>query len=130
VRDHVRTLKAFSTWLNIEGYTKENRLANLKLPKPEETIIEPLTEEEVMIVLGSIDQKASVGPRNYTMVLLMLDTGLRAGGVVNAELANFKPAEGYLKVKEKGNKVVKILLILLFVPIFITHNVTFDTGAP
>ena len=104
VRDHVRTLKAFSTWLYIEEYTKENVLKNLKLPKPEETIIEPLSEDETIIILDSIDQKTAVGRRNHTMALLMLDTGLRAGGVAGAELENFKPTEGYLKVKGKGNK--------------------------
>ncbi len=104
IRDHVRTLKAFSTWLYVEGYTKENRLVNLKLPKPEELIIEPLTENEITITLDTIDQKTPVGRRNHTMVLLMFDTGLRAGGVASAELTNFKPTEGYLKVKGKGNK--------------------------
>ena len=45
-----------------------------------------------------------MGRRNYAIALLMLDTGLRAGGVAGAELANYKPTEGYLKVKGKGNK--------------------------
>ena len=104
VRDHIRTLKAFASWLNIEGYTRENVLKNLKLPRPEEIIIEPLSEEEVMTILNGIDQETSVGRRNHTMVLLMLDTGLRAGEVAGAELTNFKPTEGYLKIKGKGNK--------------------------
>ncbi|MFC1982742.1 tyrosine-type recombinase/integrase [Chloroflexota bacterium] len=104
VRDHVRTLKTFSTWLHIEGYTREKRLANLKLPKPEEIIIEPLAEDEVITVLDSIDQKTRVGQRNHVIVFLMLDTGLRVGEVTGAELMNFKPADGYLKVKGKGKK--------------------------
>ena len=33
LRCHSRALKAFSTWLHREGYTSENRLKNLKLPK-------------------------------------------------------------------------------------------------
>jgi site-specific recombinase XerD len=104
VRDHVRTIKAFASWLYAEGYTRKNILKNLKLPKPEEIIIEPLSEDETIVTLDSIDQKTPVGRRNHTMVLLMLDTGLRAGEVAGAELTNFKPTEGYLKVKGKGNK--------------------------
>jgi site-specific recombinase XerD len=104
IRDHVRTLKAFASWLNVEGYTCENRLSNLKLPKPEGTIIEPLSEDEIMITLNSIDLNTQVGRRNHAMVVLMLDTGLRAGEVAGAELLNFKPTEGFLKVKGKGNK--------------------------
>jgi len=104
VRDHVRTIKAFASWLYVEGYTRENRLKNLKLPKPEELIIEPLTEDEINITLNTIDQKTPVGRRNYVMVVLMLDTGVRAGETANAELKNFKPIEGCLKVMGKGKK--------------------------
>ena len=70
VRDHVRTLKAFSTWLHTEGYTRDNRLANLKLPKLEELIIEPLTEEEVTIIADAINQKTLIGRRNYVMYII------------------------------------------------------------
>ena len=104
IRDHIRTLKAFASWLYVEGYTRENRLVNLKLPKPEELIIKPLNEDETIITLNSIDQKAQVGRRNHTIVLLMLDTGLRAGEVATAQLTNFKPVEGCLKVMGKDRK--------------------------
>ena len=104
IRDHVRTIKAFASWLYIEEYTRENILKNLKLPKPEELIIEPLSEDETIIILNSIDQKTPVCRRNHAMAVLMLDTGLRAGEVASAELANFKPTEGCLKVMGKGKK--------------------------
>ncbi len=104
IRDHVRTIKAFASWLDIEGYTRENILKNLKLPKPEKTIIEPLSEDETIITLKSIDQKTQVGRRNHAMTVLMFDTGLRAGEVASAELTNFKPVEGWLKVMGKGKK--------------------------
>lgn len=106
VRDHIRTLKAFSSWLYTEGYTRENRLANLKLPKPEELIIEPLSEDEIINTLNSIDQKTQVGRRNHTIVFLMLDTGLRAGEVASAELANLSQRKVVsrlrVRVRRKG----------------------------
>ncbi|MCK4793160.1 MAG: hypothetical protein KAV87_56035, partial [Desulfobacteraceae bacterium] len=46
VQCHVRALKAFSSWLYAEGYTLDNRLKNLKIPKAPVTVIEPLTPEE------------------------------------------------------------------------------------
>lgn len=67
-------------------------------------IIEPLNEDEITITLNTIDQKTLVGRRNYVIVVLMLDTGLRVGEVANAELKNFKPIEGCLKVMGKGKK--------------------------
>jgi len=47
VQCHVRALKAFSSWLYAEGYTLDNRLKNLKIPKAPVTVIEPLTAEEI-----------------------------------------------------------------------------------
>jgi site-specific recombinase XerD len=104
IRDHIRTLKAFSTWLYVEGYTRENRLKNLKLPKPELLIIEPLTPGEIAIILDAIDQKKAAGRRNHVIIVLMLDTGLRASEVVGANLKDFKPMEGCVKVMGEGKK--------------------------
>lgn len=104
IRDHIRTLKAFSTWLYTEGYTGENRLKNLKLPKPEDLIIQPLTEEEITIILDAIDQKTPTSRRNYAIVVLMLDTGLRVSEVVDTRLQNFNRIDGCIKVMGKGKK--------------------------
>ncbi len=43
----VRALKAFASWLFREGYTDDNVLANLKLPKIPKKVIEPLTQDEI-----------------------------------------------------------------------------------
>jgi site-specific recombinase XerD len=64
---HVRALKAFSSWLYSEGYTEENRLKNLKLPKAPATIVEPLTElpqfEVASNLEGSFSRSRSQRPR-------------------------------------------------------------------
>ena len=57
VQCHVRALKAFSTWLYLEGYTPENRLQNLKLPKAPSKIIEPLTSQEIKKVVKQYQQE-------------------------------------------------------------------------
>lgn len=61
VQCHVRALKAFSSWLHSEGYTEENRLKNLKLPKAPITVMEPLTPEETKRIIGSINRKTRTG---------------------------------------------------------------------
>ena len=54
VQCHVRAVKAFSSWLYAEGYTDENRLKALKLPKAPVKIMEPLSSEEIKVVIDSI----------------------------------------------------------------------------
>jgi len=104
VQCHVRALKAFSSWLYAEGYTPENRLKNLKIPKAPVTIIEPLTPEEINNITASINKKLPTGSRNYALFATLLDTGLRASEIVNITLSKLNLKDGYIKVMGKGSK--------------------------
>jgi site-specific recombinase XerD len=104
VQCHVRALKAFGSWLCREGYTADNRLTNVRIPKAPEKMIEPLTPAEIRRILRSIDRTTPMGLRNHAMVVLMLDTGLRASEVTSLELAHLNLEKGYLKVMGKGAK--------------------------
>lgn len=104
VQCHVRGLKTFSSWLYTEGYTTENRLKNLKLPKAPDTIIEPLTPEEIRIVINAINKDSATGFRNYAIFVTTLDTGLRASEIANATLSHLNLEDGYIKVMGKGAK--------------------------
>lgn len=104
VQCHVRALKAFSTWLYLEGHTKENRLKNLKLPKAPSKIIEPLTPEEIREVVASINKSSPTGLRNHAILATLLDTGLRASEVAKITLGHLNLKDGYIKVMGKGAK--------------------------
>jgi len=104
VQCHVRALKAFSSWLYSEGYTEENRLKNLKIPKAPVTVIEPLTPEEIKKITASINKKSPTGTRNYALFATLLDTGLRSSEAAGITLSNLNLADGYIKVMGKGSK--------------------------
>ncbi len=104
LRCHTRSLKAFSTWLYSEGYTIENRLKNLKLPKASAKLIEPLTPEEIKKISASINKKLPTGSRNYAIFATLLDTGLRASEAAGITLNNLNLTDGYIKVMGKGSK--------------------------
>jgi len=104
VQCHVRALKAFSSWLYADGYTIDNRLKNLKIPKAPVLVVEPLTPEEIKKVTASIDKKSPTGTRNYAIFATLLDTGLRASGAAGITLPNLNLTDGYIKVMGKGSK--------------------------
>jgi site-specific recombinase XerD len=104
VQCHVRSLKAFSSWLYSEGYTDENSLKNLKLPKAPVKIVEPLTPEEIKTVMGVIDRDSVTGFRNYAIVATLLDVGLRASEIADVILGQLNLDAGYIKVMGKGAK--------------------------
>lgn len=101
---HIRALKAFASWLYADGYTDENRLKNLKLPKAPVTVIEPLTPQEINKTLASINKKSSTGARNNAIFATLLDTGLRASEAAGITLSNLNLTDGFIKVMGKGAK--------------------------
>ncbi len=104
VHKHVTTLRAFSNWIHHEGYTKQPLFEMLELPKLPQIKIEVLSPEEIQKLLSVINPNTFMGSRLYAMVVLMIDSGLRAGEVVAVKLADVDWERGVFKVFGKGSK--------------------------
>ncbi len=100
----VRGLRAFSTWLNEDGYTDTNILKPLKPPKATQKVKEVLTDEEVKRLLAAFDRDEPFGARGFAMIWTILDCGLRAFEICGLHTENAHLEQGYLKVLGKGNK--------------------------
>jgi len=120
VQCHARSLKAWASFLYTEGYTDQNILQNLKLPKAASKVMEPLTPQEIKKVVSSIDRKLYSGERNHTMLVTLLDTGLRASEAADITLDNLNLKDGYIKVMGKGDKE-RIVPIGKFVQMELLH---------
>ena len=94
----------FSKWLLEEGYTKSDLFARLKVPKTPETVIEVLSDEEIRRLVSEINPQSLIGARLYAIVLLLLDTGLRATELCTLTQANTDLADSSVKVMGKGKK--------------------------
>ena len=86
VHGYVRTIKAFWSWLLAEGYITRNPMTNLKLPKTPRKVITTFSQEQSQRILNSIDRKIHHGFRNFTMILLLLDTGIRLSELINLQM--------------------------------------------
>lgn len=104
VQGHVRTLRAFSSWLQREGYLEENVLSRLRVPKAANEEIVPLTPDEIAYILSYLTNDTAVGCRKCAIVYLMLDAGLRVSEVVNLTMEKVDLDQGQLLVTGKGNK--------------------------
>ncbi len=104
IQGKVRALKAFASWLFNEGYTTDNVLYNLKLPKAPENLIEPLTSVEIDQLVKCQNPLTSLGCRNIAILVLLLDTGVRLSELCGLRSDDAHVEEGYLKVMGKGSK--------------------------
>lgn len=104
VQGKARALKAFSSWLYAEGYTTDNLLAGLKLPKVPIKMIEPLTVTEIEQLISVQNPLTAIGSRNTAILITLLDTGLRCSELSDLSLDDAHIQDGYLKVNGKDNK--------------------------
>jgi integrase/recombinase XerC/integrase/recombinase XerD len=104
IQGKVRALKAFSSWLFNEGYTCENILLTLKVPKAPLNLIEPLTDQEIDKLISYQNPLTAIGSRNIAILILLLDSGIRVSELCSIKNEDAHIEEGYLKVFGKGSR--------------------------
>jgi len=104
VQDHIRAIKAFWSWLQDNGYIEKNILVKYPLPKVPKIIIKTLTIDQIKLFLKAIDKSSSVGARNYCIILLMIDNGMRISEVVSIQISDIDLSRCRVKIIGKGKK--------------------------
>jgi site-specific recombinase XerD len=104
VHGHVRTLRAFFSWLETEGLIATNPAKSLKPPKVCQKVVSTLSDEEIRAILGILASVNSSNVRNQTIFMLLIDTGLRMGELINLKMDDVHMNYGLLKVTGKGKK--------------------------
>jgi len=127
VRTKVRAVRAFFSWLHKEGFTEANLLADLRPPKAPRKLVRVLTTEEIRKLLSAIDRKTTVGARDFAIVTMLLDTGLRLSEVTNLQMRDLLLENGYVKVLGKGGKE-RIVPFGATVSLALTRYIAFFRG--
>jgi site-specific recombinase XerD len=104
IHGYVRALKAFSNWIFQEGFTRANSLDRLKRPALPKVVISTLTDDEIKALVGSVNPNCMLGARGLLIVVMLLDTGLRANELLGLTLGNTDLSGDRIKVTGKGNK--------------------------
>ena len=104
IQTYIRALRVFLSWCYSEGYINENIPERFKLPKAQRKKIDVLTDSEIERLFACLKGRDFYSVRNYCIVALMLDSGLRLNEVVTLRRDKIHIAEGYAIVNGKGNK--------------------------
>ena len=103
-----RAVRAFCTWAFDEEYLEDNVMRRLKLPKLPTTFPEPLNEEEIQRVLTASLNSTTERLRNFAIIMVFLDTGIRLDELVNIRLSRVDFAIGEMTIFGKGSKERKV----------------------
>jgi len=106
ITGQVRTIKTFASWLCKEGHTRDHMLKRLSLPQVPKPLTMPLTEQKIQRIFSCLNTKTRVGARDYTMILLFLDTGIPASELCDLPFDHVRPEKepGWMKVRGKRDK--------------------------
>lgn len=104
IRNYTIDLKTFFNYLTDEEYC-DNKFSGVRIIKAERKMIVPLFLNEVENLDKLFNLKLTVGRRNYCIIHLMLDAGLRFSEVrdLRCQDVNFKNSYIHV-VYSKGNK--------------------------
>ncbi|HLW03113.1 MAG TPA: tyrosine-type recombinase/integrase [Ktedonobacterales bacterium] len=102
VRGYVRALKVFFVWCVDEDLLSTNPATRLRQPKAPVFLVPTFSPEHINALLVACDQKTPLGFRNYVLLLLLLDTGMRVPELCGLRLADVH--DRYVKVFGKGRK--------------------------
>jgi site-specific recombinase XerD len=107
VRTYVRSLTVFASWLHDpkQGYTADQRLALLPMPRKGDVQKMPLDTHEVEALLAACDTTTVLGSRDHALLLTLLDGSLRASEVTGLSVGEVNLEKGTLFIRfGKGQK--------------------------
>jgi site-specific recombinase XerD len=110
-------LSALWTFAYDESLAHANLLRQIERPRPEKRAIEPFSDEDLRAMLSALangktyrnhgtfaSNELPNQERNRAIILLLLDTGLRADELCQARIADLDTRNLYIKVFGKGSK--------------------------
>jgi integrase/recombinase XerD len=104
-RSRQLALRRFSAWLVEEGEVVLDPLLGIKAPKLDTQVVEPLTDDELKLMLKVCSGSDLRDRRDNAIIRLMVETGARAGEVVAIDLADVDLVAGTAVVRRgKGGK--------------------------
>ncbi|MHA6251945.1 tyrosine-type recombinase/integrase [Oceanobacillus sp. CAU 1775] len=109
---NLRVLKAIINYLYREDYLEVNPIEKVKLIKQDkDNVHSGFTIEEVKEILRQPNQKDYVGFRDYVMMNILLDSGLRINSLIDLKVENIDFQSRFINIpadKAKGRKALLV----------------------
>jgi integrase/recombinase XerD len=110
------SLSALWSWAVEEGLVEKNLARTIKPPKVNDPVIEPFTKEQIKAMLKACDRSANwkergstsnerpTAERDHAIILVLLDTGVRAQELCDIKLGELNLSGNNIRITGKGSK--------------------------
>jgi len=100
----ITCIKSFYSFLFENNIIENNPAQLIENPKKRRKLPTIITENEVMKLLESPDEKTYKGLRDKSILELLYSSGLRISELLNVKINQISKEKKFLKIKGKGNK--------------------------
>ncbi|MFC2024611.1 tyrosine-type recombinase/integrase [Chloroflexota bacterium] len=105
IQGYVRTQKVFFSWAKREGYIDSNIMDGIPIPKAPIRVINTFTSDQVSRLIEMCNQSNGSKYRNLSIILLLLDSGMRISELIGVSLKDLDLSEGCITIRNgKGGK--------------------------
>jgi integrase/recombinase XerD len=104
VNCYLRSLRAFWSWLLSEEILQTSPFDKVKVPRASKKVMPTLNPGELRALLAAADTGSAIGYRDYTIMLQLIDTGLRVSELTGLKIGDVDFTQGIVRVLGKGNK--------------------------
>jgi integrase/recombinase XerD len=101
---YLRVLRAFFNYQVREGELSASPMGGVSLVKGKKVVIAAFSQEQLQRLFRMPDKSTFKGYRDYLMMLVLLDTGLRVSELIRLKVSDVDKETGAVKVLGKGNK--------------------------
>jgi integrase/recombinase XerD len=109
INNRLRALRSFFLFLYKNKHFKKNQMANVKLLKEHNKIVNSLSEQQLQILFSLCDNKTFVGLRDLTIMMLFIDVGKRLNELTGIEISDVK--EDSIAIRETKTYFDRLLPI-------------------
>jgi len=86
INSRLRALRSFFNLLESQNYIKVNPMTDIKLLKYRKRIIETFDKKQIRALLNACDVRTFVGFRDKTIMMFLLETGVRANELIEIKV--------------------------------------------
>jgi len=99
INTRLRAIRAFFNFLEKKKLISNNPMRDIQLLKDRRHIVETFSKEQLQALLNAPNMHTFTGVRDYTIMCLLLETGIRANELVGIDLQDVRIHEGEITVK-------------------------------
>ncbi len=111
INTRLRALRSFFNFLYKHKHLPKNPMENIKLLKDRKHIIATFTKEQLKTLFRQPDLKTFTGVRDYTIMMIMLETGIRVNELAGLSLNDIRWEDGLICIRNAVIKTTKSTIL-------------------